>query len=76
LGGITSRDRATADTQREHRCASLLVRRVKTPDRNRSKTVLVLIALAIFVVVAIAIQHARMRAGQIPGAPTSSSPRR
>jgi hypothetical protein len=50
--------------------------RVTTPDRNRSKTFLVLIAFAIFLVVAIAVQHARMRAGQIPGAPTSSSPRR
>jgi hypothetical protein len=50
--------------------------RVTTPDRNRSKTFLVLIAFAIFLVVAIAVQYARMRAGQIPGAPTSSSPRR
>ncbi|HEX7797154.1 MAG TPA: hypothetical protein VF456_22490 [Vicinamibacterales bacterium] len=49
---------------------------MKTPDRNRSKTFLVLMAFAIFLVVAIAVQHARMRAGQIPGAPTSSSPRR
>jgi len=48
---------------------------VKNADPNRSRVLVVMLAFAIFLLVAMAVQHARMRAGQVPSRTTPASQR-